>query len=346
MEHPIFVQRYATMYYRFLLLATLLLAFGCKDNGCELPDEIAQIPVNVEIERLERPFFAADSPEDIVTFLNANPHFAEKYLQADSYPSDSLLASQLYQLATNPALDTLAQQAAQRFGDMEEEQQQLERAFKVVKFHYPEFHVPEVKTFVTGLGSMGNDLFVSDSLLVFGLDYFIGKNASYRPQVYDYILSRYEREKMVPSAMLLLSDRFNQTDPSDRTLLAEMLNIGKAYYFVESVLPCTADSAIISYSAQQIADVNRNEGRIWAHFIEKGLLYEKSPFVVNKYVGERPNTPELDATAPGRIGAWVGWQIVRRYMERNPELTLPELMAETDYRKILNESRYKPERRR
>ncbi|RDV14080.1 gliding motility lipoprotein GldB [Pontibacter diazotrophicus] len=334
------------MYYRFLLLATLLLAFGCKDEGCELPDEIASVPVTVQIERLEKSFFDANSPQDVAAFLQANPMFADKYLQAGNQPPDSPLLTSLYDMATNPALDSLAQQASQRFGDMEEEQQQLERAFKVVKYHYPEFYVPQVKTFVTGLGTMGNDLFVSDSLLVFGLDYFIGKSASYRPQVYDYILSRYEREKMVPAAMLLLSDRYNRTDASDRTLLAEMLNIGKAYYFVETVLPCTADSAIISYTSQQIADVNRNEGRIWAHFIEKGLLYEKSPFVVNKYIGERPNTPEIDPTAPGRIGAWVGWQIVRKYMERNPEVTLPELMADTDYRKIFNQSRYKPERRR
>ena len=334
------------MYYRFLLLTTLLLSFGCKDKGCELPEEIAEVPVNVEIERMEKPFFAAASEQDIARFLKENPLFAGSYLRLKPDSTDARIVSSLYEIASNPSLDTLAQQAGQRFGDMGEEEQQLETAFKVVKYNYPEFRVPEVKTFVTGLGSLGNDIYISDSLLVFGLDYFIGENASYRPQVYEYIQNRYEREKMVPAAMLLLSDRFNKTNPAERTLLAEMLNIGKAYYFVKAVLPCTPDSAIISYSAQQIADVNRNEGRIWAHFIEKSLLYEKSPFVVNKYIGERPNTPEIDATAPGRIGAWVGWQIVQEYMERNPEVTLPELMAETDYSKIFNESKYKPERRK
>ncbi|WP_161889056.1 gliding motility lipoprotein GldB [Pontibacter russatus] len=334
------------MYYRYLFLTILLLSFGCKDEGCEIPDEIAEVPVDVTIERLEEPFFEADSEQDIALFLKEHPLFATSYLQLRNDSSDAQLISSLYELSSNPSLDTLAQQAQKRFGDMEEEQQQLETAFKVVKFHYPQFRVPEVKTFVTGLGSLGNDIYISDSLLVFGIDYFIGAGASYRPQVYEYIQNRYEREKMVPAAMLLLSDRFNKTNPADRTLLAEMLNIGKAYYFVQSALPCTPDSAIISYSAQQIADVTHNEGRIWAHFIEEGLLYEKSPFVVNKYIGERPNTPEIDASAPGRIGAWVGWQIVREYMARNPEVTLPGLMAETDYGKIFNESRYKPERRR
>ncbi|GHA67703.1 gliding motility lipoprotein GldB [Pontibacter akesuensis] len=332
------------MYYRFFILAVLIFTFGCGgDKSCELPDEIADVPVDVEIGRMEKALFSAKSEAEVAAFLEENPLFMQKYLQI---PNDAEQVKALYELSTNAALDSLVLQSEEAFGDMKVQEQQLERAFKVIKYHYPEYHVPQVKTFVTGLGSLGNDLFVSDSLLVLGLDYFIGPKARYRPQAYDYILARYQPEKMVPAAMLLLSNRFNKTNAADRTLLGEMVSMGKAYYFVQSVLPCTPDSLIISYTDQQIADIFHNEGRIWAHFLEKELLFEKSPFVVNKYIGERPNTPEVDASAPGRIGTWVGWQIVRHYMQRNPDVSLPELMAETDYRKIFNESKYKPEKKR
>ncbi|WP_276499788.1 gliding motility lipoprotein GldB [Pontibacter litorisediminis] len=334
------------MYYRLLILAILVFAFGCGDKGCELPKEIANISMDVQIERLEKPFFESKTKADMAAFIKANPYFSEQYLQQKEYPSDSAFINPLYNLASNPALDSLAQQAMQTFGDMGQEERLLEDAFRVIKYNYPEFRAPQVKTFVTGLGTLGNDLYVSDSLIVFGIDYFIGPKAKYRPQAYEYILKRYEPEKMVPAAMLLLSNRFNRTNFADRNLLSEMIGMGKAYYFVKSVLPCIPDSAIISYSEQQIADVTHNEGRIWAHFLEKELLFDKTPFSINKYIGERPNTPEIDASAPGRIGAWVGWQIVRKYMERNPDVTLPELMAETDYRKIFDESKYKPERKR
>ncbi len=318
---------------------------GCQQKGCDLPQDIAKLPVRVHIERLETSFFAAKSRRDISEFLKQHTAFAQTYLQQTAPASDSMLLNPLYKLATNPALDTLATQAATTFGDMRREEQQLETAFKVIKYNFPDFYVPQVKTFVTGLGSMGSDLFISDSLLVFGLDYFIGPTALYRPKVYEYILNRYEREAMVPAAMLLLSNNFNQTSTTSRDLLGEMISAGKAYYFLQTVMPCAPDSVLIGYSGQQIADINYNEGRIWAHFIEKSLLYEKSPFLMNKYIGERPNTPEIDATAPGRIGMWVGWQIVRKYMERHPSITLPQLMAETDYQKIFSGSKYKPERK-
>ncbi|GAB3202593.1 gliding motility-associated lipoprotein GldB [Pontibacter aydingkolensis] len=333
------------MYYRFLILAVLLFTFGCKKKGCDIPEEVAKIPVQVEIERLEKPFYGADTREAMTGFLDKNPLFAEVYLQRSEYPSDSVLMRSLLPLTNNASLDTLVQEAVDKFGDMQPEKEQLETAFKFIKHHYPDFDPPQVKTFVTGLGTLGNDLFVSDTLLVFGLDYFIGKDATYRPQAYEYILKRYEREKMVPAAMLLLSNRFNKANLKDRSLLSEMISMGKAYYFVQQVMPCTPDSLIISYTDQQLVDVHHNEGRIWAHFIEKSLLYEKNPFQIQKYIGERPSTPEIDGKAPGRIGTWLGWQIVRAYMERNPNVTLPQLMADTDYRKIFSESKYKPKKK-
>jgi hypothetical protein len=94
-----------------------------------------------------------------------------------------------------------------------------------------------------------------------------------------------------------------------------------------------------------MADINFNEGKIWAHFIQKSLLFETSHFKVNKYTGERPNVPEISARCPGRIATWIGWQIVKKYMAENPQVTLPQLMAQNDAQKIFTLSKYKPKPR-
>ena len=54
--------------------------------------------------------------------------------------------------------------------------------------------------------------------------------------------------------------------------------------------------------------------------------------------------PEIDKTCPGRVGQWVGLQIVRKYVAEHPEVTLVRLMAEKDAQRILNESHYRPKR--
>jgi hypothetical protein len=37
-----------------------------------------------------------------------------------------------------------------------------------------------------------------------------------------------------------------------------------------------------------------------------------------------------------QLGVWLGWNIVRQYMERHPEVTLNGLLSEGDHQKILS----------
>ena len=323
------------------LLFTLLFILGCRQEKCEIDPAIADIAVKVDLERLERPFYGLKNEKEVQAFLQQHPVFTQKYLQRSQYSSEEQLTGSLLQLTRDPNLQKFAKETEQHFGDMADVQQDLTNAFKHLKYYYPRFLVPQVKTFVSGL--LGPDIYLSDSLVIVGLDYFAGKKASYRPQQPDYILTRYEKENITPALVTLISSRYNKTDPNN-TMLAEMVNYGKSYYFTKQMMPCTPDSLIIGYTDQQMADINYNEGKIWAHFIEKTLLFETSHFKVNKYTGERPNVPEISARCPGRIATWVGWQIVKKYMAENPQVTLPQLMAQDDAQKIFNQSKYKPKR--
>ncbi|WP_227006397.1 gliding motility lipoprotein GldB [Rufibacter latericius] len=326
-----------------LLLFTVVVFFGCsKKETCEIPEEVSRIPVDLKIDRLESRFFKIKTVPEMQAFLNEEPLLRDKFLLRDRYPSEELMAQNLLRLATDTSIHKLAQQSDARFGDMKDVTQDMENGFKHVKHYFPSFQVPKVQTFISGLS---RDLLVSDSLVVLGLDYFIGKKASYRPQAPQYILERYEKENLVPSVMLLVSNKFNKTDFVNKEMLDEIIDYGKSYYFTQKVLPCTPDSLIIWYSGQELADVNYNEGKIWAHLVEKGLLYETSQFIIRKYIGERPNVPEISERCPGRVATWVGWQIVRKYMENNPEVTLQQLMEEKDARKILERSKYKPQKK-
>jgi uncharacterized protein YjaZ len=81
---------------------------------------------------------------------------------------------------------------------------------------------------------------------------------------------------------------------------------------------------------------------IWTHFLKNELLYENNHTVKKKYLDERPTTFEIGNKAPGRIGTWLGWQIVKAYMRENDEITLPQLMDTANARKILDQSKYRP----
>ena len=325
---------------QLVLLLMLILFFGCKKKSCQIDPKVTAININLQVQRLEKDLYACKTKEDVRGFLQANPLFVKKYFLLDPGQVDDNFVNSLYSLVTNPQLGKFVAETNQTFGNLEGPIRDLTTAFKHIKYYYPKTTVPPVKTYASGL--LGPDLVVSDSLIVLGLDYFVGEKGSYRPKQPQYILDRYEPANMIPAVILQQSSKYNLTDYDNKTMMAQMVYYGKSYYFTEQVLPCTPDSLIIGFTDQQIADVLYNEGKIWAHLVEKDLLFETNHFKTGKYLEERPTVPEIDAKCPGRIGRWVGWQIVRKYMADHPDITLPQLMAEKDAQKIFYASKYKP----
>ncbi|MCR5887690.1 gliding motility lipoprotein GldB [Hymenobacter sp. J193] len=319
-----------------------LASCGRDKQTCEQNPEVARVAAPVHLESLIKPFFQIKNPADAQQFLQAHPGFANHFLQRRQFPSDNVLAQRLTQLATNAGLQKLGRETEAAFQDTAALRRQLHQAFQHVRYEFPDFRVPPVNLFVSGLSQ---DVFVNDSLLVLGLDFFVGPKASYRPNVPEYILRRYTPAHLLPTVMLAVSTKYNQRPRTNPTMLSEMVQFGKALYFAEKMLPCTPDSLLIGYTGRELEGLEYNEGKVWGHFIEKNLLYNTTPFVIQKYVGERPNTPEIDRIAPGRVGTWLGWQIVRKYMAEHPNVTLRQLMAEQDAQRILTQSKYRPRKK-
>ena len=328
------------------LLGGFLLTSCSTGSDCEQNPDIAKVEAPVQLERLEKPFFQIKNPAEAQQFLDQHPLFARQYLLEGRYGSEQL-AQTMTQLATNAGLQKLGRETEAVFQNTDSLQQQLRGLFQHVRYYYPGFRVPPVKTFVSGLGKEPEKdaLFANDSLIVLSLDFFVGPTASYRADVPAYINRRYTPAHVLPALALTISSKYNRALTGNHTMLRDMVQFGKSLYFAEKMLPCTPDSLLMGYTNKELVGVQFNEGKIWAHFIEKNLLYTADPFVIKKYIGERPATPEIDKTAPGRLGAWVGLQIVRKYMEQHPETTLPQLMAQRDAQRILNDSHYKPKRK-
>lgn len=321
------------------LLGIAVVTCSSDDQHLKVPD-VSMIQVNVEIARLERVLFGLTSKEAVHTFLKKNPLFASKFLALDTYAHDTILVDKLWEFTHNALMGTLHEEVQRVFSSVSVIQHQLEEAFRYIRYYYPSFQIPKIVTFITG---MDTDLYVDDSLIVIGLDFFLGEGAKFRPNALpQYIRNTYHPLSIVPKIMLLLSKQFNQTDKEDHTLLAAMIYHGKAYYFTKAVLPFIADSLIIDYTPQQLADVQHNQAIVWQHFIENKLLYTTQHGVINQYINERPFTLEIGPRCPGRIGRWLGWEIVKKYMARHTALTLPTLMGHTHAQTLLRQSKYRP----
>ena len=321
------------------LLAGLL--FSCQSNSCRPGPDISDTNIDVEFVRWDEALFKAQSTQDIEKLLQQDPNFAQQYLHLSDYPSDSVLANQYYQLITNPSVDSLYQQTQAVFGDLSSLQDEFEQAFRFIKHYYPAFSPPTVYTTFTGLGTTGDDLLVNDSMIVISLEFFTGQSANYRPQTHDYILTRYRPQFIVPSCLLLLSNKFNVTDLKDQSLLAEMIFYGKSYYFVQQMMPCLPDSTLFGFTRPQATAVDENRKLIWSHFVDNELLFKNDQTTKTRYLGDRPSTVEINGKIPGQIGRWLGWQIVGAYADKT-DAPLPQLMQDQRAQEIFRQATYRP----
>lgn len=124
-----------------------------------------------------------------------------------------------------------------------------------------------------------------------------------------------------------------------------MVYNGKVLYFLDQVLPENIpDSIKIGYTANQYNWCQNFEGNIWSYFLTQELIYQSDLQKIQTYITDGPFTPGLgdQKTSAPKLGFFIGWQIVKKYMKENPDITLQQLIAETDSQKILTKSKYKP----
>lgn len=327
-----------------LLLIVPLIFSSCDSayNECTYQPDISGSQINIEIEQLEDKFVNVQSREELSALLEENTVIREYFMKRSTYPNDSIMLDVLMKKFQNPHIDTLSMEVKRIFGDLSGLEEDLSKAFSHLKYYYPDAQIPKIQTVISGLA---HDMYFSDSLIVIGLDYYLGQGAQFRPlSLYQYMLQRYSPEYIAPSIMLLkgISEEYNATKLSDKTALADMVAYGKSFYFAKSMMPCVPDSVLIWYTQEEMEGVRENRQIIWAHLLENEILFETNHMIKKKYLDERPKTYEIGEKAPGRIATWVGWDIVKEYMEKNPEVTLQELMLTSDALQIFQASKYKP----
>jgi gliding motility-associated lipoprotein GldB len=234
----------------------------------------------------------------------------------------------------------------EKYPDFTKHEEDLTEAFRHIKYYFPKQQVPRIITFFSGFSvqtPVGNDY------VGIGLDMFLGADSKFYPalvqSIPQYISRRFTPENITPRVIEAFTreEMFPERD-DDRSLLDKMVHNGKILYMMDAIIPDVADTLKIGYTSAQLQWCNDFESEIWAYFLEQDLLYETDYMKIQKFLSDAPFTPGLgnnNESAP-KLGVWTGWQIVKEYMKRNSEVTLQQLMAETDAQKILNGSKYKP----
>ena len=337
------------------LLALALCVFLLSSlNGCRKKEQVATSELTKEqkeeIKKVEISIFryeqALDTldPKHISTEIQKlYGQFPENLIAKDSWKNAEMMHG-LKAYLSDPFIMELYKDCAKQYSDMSDIHTALTDAFKIYLTHFPDDSIPSFYTLIPGLDfttpsvfGFGNDIYIC-------LDMYLGSNYKYYAQANmpRFIAARCER-RFIPTDVFTKSLCYRHLpDKTPVTLLDYIILEGKKLYFTQIMFPETKEQDIIGYNTEQLEWARKNEGLIWQYLIEKQLLYSKEESVIRRMVDETPFTRDFGNQSPGRLGIYVGWQIVKNYMSNNKDVTLKDLMQNTDAQQILNKSFYKP----
>lgn len=333
----------------YLIFLTSLLLTAC---GRSKKVDVSNIDINVKIERFDHDLDAMRTkPMDaqaISLFKKYGPFYPDYIERVMQYGSirDTAYFKPLHEMFNGQAYADLKHDVDSVYPFLDKQNEEVTDAFRHIKYYFPNKTLPKVYAYFSGFQAQTS---IGDGYFAIGLDMFLGADSRFYPALTEtlprYITRRFTPDNIAPRVVegIAREDMFPEGD-QDKSLLSRMVYNGKILYFMDMILPDVPDSTKIGYTTKQIKWCNDFKSQVWGYFLEENLLYETDYEKIQKYIGEAPFTPglgEKNEAAP-KLALWTGWQIVRQYMDKHPEVTLPQLMAEKDAQKILNESKYRP----
>ena len=335
---------------RLLISLALATVFFSCNTGKGTPD-VSNIEIKLNTKRFDKELFAIDSNQMVLQLdplIAKYPSFGENFLisilGADPKWNTDTTANYVKEFiaAYRPIYDT----AEKIFSDFSPYEKEIKKGIKFLKYYFPIYKTPEkIITYIGPLDGYGDIL--SEDAFIIGLQHHLGKSASYYQssrlqETYpSYITNRFEPDYISINCMKNIILDMYPEKKDESTLAVKMIENGKRLYCLQKLLPEKESYQLIGYTETQLKDCYTHEANIWNLFIQNDLLQIIDNNTIKNYIGDSPKTQELGEASPGNIGSFTGWQIVKKYMDNNPKVSLISLMG-TSAEIILEKAKYKP----
>ena len=309
-----------------------LLISGCFFIQCKKNDAVEIVDVkksvDLNIERFDK-MYASATPETL-------PQLKSKYPMLFPSQFDDEEWIRLINDSIRVEINT---EVGKKFGSTSKLENDIEMLVSRVKHYFPEEKTPRVITVINEV-KIDKKVFYTNDLILISLDTYLGRNHKFYSGFSEYQKDNLEPNQILPD--LVTNFAYRKILPSqDKSLISEMIYFGKLQYLKDILIPDVPNNQKIGYSDVKYKWCEENEAQIWAYFIEEKLLYESNLKSTQRFIEDGPFTnfgrPDIDRESPARVGQWVGWQIVKSYMENN-DVTIDQLLK-TEPIVIFNNSR-------
>lgn len=318
----------------FIYLAfakALLLTTSCNDSSL-IAQEIAQINIQTELKLFHNEFANA-TPADLPALKQSYP-----MLFPQQFP-DSLWIAKM--TGTDTIQTVLEDAVLNRKFDFDNIHKDVDDVLRHVEYYFPEFETPDLVTVLSQVDYRRKVTPTKTQLLI-AIDTYLGEEHALYDGISDYRRQHLNIDNLPGDVALAYAYLF--IEPSvDRTLLGSMIYHGKAHYLQELFTPAVSGAQRFSYAPEKYNFTVASESAMWRVFVDESLLYSTDPSLQSRFILPAPFSKfylEVDQSTPGGVGKYIGYRIVKAYMENNDTTVNAMLSLPADV--IFNKSGYKP----
>ena len=312
---------------------------SCK-NSKKIPN-VDNIVVNLHLVRFDKDVFSAVDAvflsEKYGSFFD---NFCEYILEIGT--SDDTNFENYFNIFRNDSIVLLAQSKVAQLLDSYEAtlNSELTQAFKFYKYYFPENEVPQIYIYTSGFNY---SLIIDENIIGIGMDKFLGSDEKiYKSLGFSkYLVQNMRKELIVSSVIDVFAADLFPLENLHYPLIEKMIYEGKILYFMQQLCPRQSENDLLGFTLDAMKFCKNNEKQMWTYLIENKLLYSDNYTVITKFTEDAPFTYDFSQESPGKAANWLGFRIIQQYVD-NTNISLAELMSETNYEKILRESKYNP----
>jgi hypothetical protein len=330
----------------FSLLFLVSMSFGlvsCHHSQQNVPvvPENKLPKVQVKIHRYGKALFSINLKNFKAGLEKIQPEFLP-FLNASL--NDTANVNKLFRYVSDTQIQYVYHKTMKLFPNMNPEQRQLQSAFAHIKYYYPSYHLPQVYSYISDL-YYEQPVMKQGNSVVIALDDYLGEKF---PLYIDLNIPRYHRRCMTKENMVvdvvrtLYQGDFQPKKIYPKTLLDNMLEAGKALYFIDAMLPDIPDTLKVCYTGKQLQWMEKNKKAVWAVLVKNRFLYSSDYMLINKMTQPGPFSDGFSHASPPAMARWFGWQMARKYMHDHPKITLQQFLKMKDAQTFLEDSGYKP----
>lgn len=335
------------------LLSSLILSIGliACGNRTDHPD-VSKIALDLKVDRFDQAFFQLDTnrfPAELDrlsrTYPNFYPDFMEHIigLPARDTSADAKNNLTFFLNTYTPLYDSLKN----LYQDITNIEAEVEEGLRYVKYYFPSYSSVRKLIFFIGPFDAPGAALTQEGIAI-GLQQYAGKEFSFYRSTQGlelfpaYISRRFERDYIAVNCLKLVVQEICPDTVGFGPLIDQIVVQGREAWLLDQFLPETADSLKTGFTNDQLDWCENNEALIWSYLVKNIDLQTTDPDMIQNFLGEAPFTAGLDQDhSPGNLGSWVGRQILRAYIKKNPGRTPNDVIRLTPAQ-ILAGAAYKP----